>query len=111
MTKIKRNIEAIKNQHIENAKKVTEGLKGMEKAEAVKEYFVNNSEHPHAEYTFKEMLLNRNPQNDHSFAYKVMNQMADLAAHNESPELAKLMDEKEKEVEKAEAKYYSELTM
>lgn len=73
--------ETAYNRHIRLARKACSELTGRERAEAIRNYFIDAG-HPHSEYTFNQMAMNR--RSDHQFAIDLMKDMADLCAKNES---------------------------
>jgi hypothetical protein len=75
------SIETACNRHIKAARNACVGLSGYKRAEAIKAYFAENG-HPHAQYTFDQMAMNRS--SDHQFAIDLIKTMADLCAKNET---------------------------
>lgn len=74
------SIKQAYNRHIRKGRKACAGFSGWERAVAICDYF-NEAGHPHAEYTFNEMAMNRS--SDHQFAIDLMKELANLLAINE----------------------------
>lgn len=75
------NFEHNYNKHIRRARRVAQGLTGLERAKAIYLYFDSESCHPHAFITYNQMMLNR--VSDHQFPIDLMRSMAALTATSE----------------------------
>ena len=82
MNKFDINYEKAFNKHIRAARKAAKGLSGYERAEALRDYFSHDTDHPHADYTFTQMAINRT--SEHQFPVDLMGDMAHLCAENEA---------------------------
>lgn len=69
------------NKHIRLARKAAKGLSGLDRAEAIYRYFANETSHPHAKFTYEQMMINRG--SDSQFPMELMKKMASLTAENE----------------------------
>jgi hypothetical protein len=74
------SIESSYTRHVRLARKACKGLSGYKRAEAIKGYF-SEKKHPHAQYTFEQMAMNRS--SDSQFAIELLQSMANLCALNE----------------------------
>ncbi len=70
------------NKHIREARKAVKGLRGYERAEAIRDHFAQKTNHPHPGYTFDQAAINRS--SDHQLATYLMKEMAWLCAENEA---------------------------
>lgn len=66
--------------HTKNAREAASGTNELERAEKIYEYFRDETDHPHATYTYEQMMMNR--YSNHQFAIDLMKSMADLVASN-----------------------------
>lgn len=67
--------------HINKARAVAKGFEGWERAEKIRDYFLNKTCHPHPNQTFNELAMNRS--SDYQFAIDLLNECAQLTAENE----------------------------
>jgi hypothetical protein len=74
------SIESAYNKHIANARKAAVGLSGMARAQAIYDYFSESTDHPHARFTYDQLMMNRT--SDNQFPIDLMREMADLCAKN-----------------------------
>lgn len=82
MSKFDIKYEKALNKYIREARKAAKGLVGYERAEAIRDYFSRDSDHPHPDYTFTQMAMNR--PSDYQFPVDLMRDMAHLCALNEA---------------------------
>lgn len=77
------NIQRAIINDLENDLKVSE-LNGFEGGEKVVKWFKENTDHPHPQYTFDQMAMNRKMSLDHKnyFAQDLINTMSYLVAQN-----------------------------
>lgn len=76
-----KTIDTYYNKHIRAARATSRGLKGLERAEAIYDYFEGKTLHPHAWYTYQQEMMNRT--SDYQFPIDLMQRMALLTAENE----------------------------
>ena len=75
------DLEQIYNRYIRAARKAAKGKHGMERAKAIYEYFLNETDHPHAQFTYEQQMANRITQ--FQFPIALMQTMASLCAEND----------------------------
>ncbi len=76
----KRTYDSEYTRHIKNAREAAAGTNGLERAEKIYDYFRDETNHPHATHTYKQLMINR--CSDHQFAIDLMKNMSDLVASN-----------------------------
>ncbi|WP_102582644.1 hypothetical protein [Vibrio tasmaniensis] len=76
-----KDIDFFYRKHIRAARKVAKGLSGLERGKAIYVYFENETQHPHARYTYDRELINR--RSDHQFPIDLMKKMSLLTAEND----------------------------
>jgi len=76
-----KSIEYFYNKHIRAARKAAKGLSGLERAKAIYLYFERETQHPHAWYTYNQVMMNC--CSDSQLPIDLMKTMASLTATND----------------------------
>ncbi|EIA4666901.1 hypothetical protein K7J31_002896 [Vibrio parahaemolyticus] len=74
------------------------GFKGYERAIKICEFFEEQGEHPHPDFTFNTMAMNR--ENDTKFATELRDEMSHLVATNRILKLEQDLEDKNKKKSK-----------